>query len=129
VADIKREGSDVTVVANSYMVKHALEVAQALEGQISVEVVDPRTLEPLDLDTILMSLEKTGHLVVVDEDTERCGFAGELAAQIIDNGFDLLDAPIKRVCAKNFPIPGGYLEQHVLPQPEWIKTAIQEVIA
>ena len=129
VADIKREGGDVTVVANSYMVKQSLQVAQELEGQISVEVIDPRTLEPLDLDTILKSLEKTGHLVIVDEDTKRCGFAGELAAQVIEKGFDLLDAPIKRVCAKNLPIPGGYLEPYVLPQPEWIKRAIQEVIA
>jgi len=129
VADIKREGSDITVVATSYMVHQVLNVAQELEGHISVEVIDPRTLEPLDLDTILTSVEKTGHLVIVDEDTERCGFAGELCAQVVEKGFDLLDAPIKRVAAKNLPIPGGYMEQFVIPQPEWIKQAIEETIA
>ena len=128
-ADVKREGSDVTVVANSMMVKFALEAAQELEGQISVEVIDPRTLEPLDLDTILKSLEKTERMVVVDEDTERCGFGAELTAQIMEKGFDLLDAPVKRVCAANYPIPGAFLEQCALPGPEQIKAAIQEVIA
>jgi len=129
VADIKREGSDITVVATAYMVNQALKVAQELESHISVEVIDPRTLEPLDLGTILTSVEKTGHLVIVDEDTERCGFAGELCAQVVEKGFDLLDAPIKRVAAKNLPIPGGYMEQFVIPQPEWIKQAIEETIA
>jgi len=129
VADIKREGSDITVVATAYMVHQALKVAQEIESHISVEVIDPRTLEPLDLDTILTSVEKTGHLVIVDEDTERCGFAGELCAQVVEKGFDLLDAPIKRVAAKNLPIPGGYMEQFVIPQPEWIKQAIEETIA
>ena len=129
VADVKREGSDVTVVANSYMVQQALQVAGELEGQISVEVIDPRTLEPLDLDTIMKSVEKTEHLVIVDEDTERCGFAAELGFQVMEHGFDLLDAPIKRVCAANYPIPGGFLEPHVLPGPEWIKAAIEEVVS
>ena len=128
-ADIKREGGDVTVVTNSYMTQLALEAAAELEGQIDVEVVDLRTLEPLDQETVLRSLEKTEHLVIVDEDTERCGFAGELAAQVIDQGFDLLDAPIKRVCAKNYPIPGNYMEEHVLPNKEMIKSAISEVMA
>jgi len=128
-ADIKREGTDITVVANSYMTQLALQAAEELDGQIGVEVVDLRSLEPLDLDTVFRSLEKTERLVVVDEDTERCGFAGELCAQVIDQGFDLLDAPIKRVCARNFPIPGGYMEEHVLPNTEKIKAAIEEVMA
>lgn len=129
VADIKREGSDVTVVATGYMVQLALQAAQEVESSISVEVIDPRTLEPLDFDTIIQSVEKTGHLVIVDEDTERCGFAGELCAQVIEKGFDLLDAPIGRVCARNMPIPGGHMEQYVLPNPEWIKKAIEEAVA
>jgi pyruvate dehydrogenase E1 component beta subunit len=129
VADIKKQGSDVTVVANSMMVKFALDVADELEGKISVELIDPRTLEPLDIETILKSLEKTGHLVVVDEDTERCGFGAELSAQVMEKGFDLLDAPVKRVCAANYPIPGGFLEQFVLPGPERIKAAIEEIIS
>jgi pyruvate dehydrogenase E1 component beta subunit len=128
-ADIKREGTDITVVANSYMTQLALQAADELEGRIGVEVVDLRSLEPLDMNTVLQSLEKTERLVVVDEDTERCGFAGELCAQVIDQGFDLLDAPIKRVCARNYPIPGGYMEEHVLPNTEKIKAAIEEVMA
>ncbi|MBW2369437.1 MAG: transketolase [Deltaproteobacteria bacterium] len=128
-ADIKKEGIDVTVLAISNMVNHAMEVAQALEGTTSVEVIDPRTLEPFDLDTVLESVEKTTRLVIVDEDTERCGFAGEIAAQIIDSGFDFLDAPIKRVCAANYPIPGGYLEEHILPGPQDIRKAIEDVMA
>jgi pyruvate dehydrogenase E1 component beta subunit len=128
-ADIKRDGSDVTVVTNSYMTQLALQAAAELEGQIDVEVVDLRSLEPLDGDTVLTSLEKTEHLVIVDEDTERCGFAGELAAQVIDKGFDLLDAPIKRVCSRNYPIPGNYMEEYVLPNTEMIKAAITEVMA
>jgi pyruvate dehydrogenase E1 component beta subunit len=111
------------------MTQLALQAAEELDGKIGVEVVDLRSLEPLDMDTVLQSLEKTERLVVVDEDTERCGFAGELCAQVIDQGFDLLDAPIKRVCARNYPIPGGYMEAHVLPNTEKIKAAIEEVVA
>ncbi|MBW2369128.1 MAG: transketolase, partial [Deltaproteobacteria bacterium] len=90
---------------------------------------DPRSYEPFDLDTILKSVEKTEHLVIVDEDTERCGFAGELSAQIMENGFELIDAPVKRVCSTNYPIPGGFLEQCVIPGPARIKAAIEEVMA
>jgi pyruvate/2-oxoglutarate/acetoin dehydrogenase E1 component len=127
VADVKRQGTDVTVVATSMMVKLSLQVAEKLEGQISVEVIDPRTLEPLDLETILKSVEKTMRLVIVDEDNERCGFAAELSAQIMEKGFDLLDAPVTRVCAANYPIPGGYLEKNVLPGVESIQAAIEKI--
>ncbi|MCP4754663.1 MAG: transketolase [Proteobacteria bacterium] len=128
VADVKREGTDVTVVAVSFMVSWALAAAEALEDKISVEVIDPRTLEPLDLDTIMKSVAKTSRVVIIDEDTERCGFAGELAMKIMENGFDDLDGPIKRVCAKNYPIPGGIMEKYVLPQPEEIIKAIEDVM-
>ena len=127
VAEVKREGTDVTVVANSLMVQYALQAAQELEGQISVEVVDPRTLEPLDFPTILKSVQKTGRVVIADEDTERCGFAGELGFQIMEKAFDSLDAPVKRVCAANYPIAGGYIEQHILPNVQKIVAAIKEV--
>ena len=127
-ANVCREGSDVTVVAYAGTVKIALEVAQALEDRISVEVIDPRTLEPLDLDTILKSVEKTMRLVIVDEDTERAGFAAELSAQIMERGFDLLDAPVMRVCARHLPLPGGHLEPYVLPQPEQVRAAIEQVM-
>jgi pyruvate/2-oxoglutarate/acetoin dehydrogenase E1 component len=129
VADVKREGADVTVVATGLQVKQALEAAAALEGEVSVEVIDLRSLEPLDFGTIEKSLGKTNRLVVVDEDTERCGFAGELMAQVMEKAFDLLDAPVERVCNANMPIPGGYLEVHVLPNPEKIAAAIRKVIA
>ena len=128
-AVVKREGSDVTVVADANMVNLALQAAQELDGQISVEVIDPRTLEPLDLETILNSVEKTSRLVIADEDTERCSFAAELGFQVIEQGFDLLDAPIQRVCAANYPIAGGYMEQYVLPGKAKIRAAIEKVVA
>jgi len=127
VADIKREGKDVTVVATSYMVKHALDVAKELEGKVSVEVVDPRTLEPLDIDTIVASVIKTGRVVIVDEDTLRCSVSAEIGMQIMEKAFDSLDAPIQRVGAANLPIAGGYMEQYVLPQPKDIVAAIEAV--
>jgi pyruvate dehydrogenase E1 component beta subunit len=126
-AEVKRPGEDVTVVAVSNMVNLALQVADELEG-ISLEVIDPRTLEPFDLVTVLQSVAKTNRLVVVDEDTERCGFAAELMAQVVEKGFDLLDAPIRRVAAANYPIAGGFMEQHILPSREGIKDAVRAVL-
>lgn len=128
-AAVRKTGSDVTVVAVAAMVDMALKVAQELEGSVSVEVIDPRTLEPFDLDTVLESVKKTMRLVVIDEDTERCGFAAELGMQVMEHGFDLLDAPIQRVCAANTPIAGGYLERYLLPTPARLKAAIERVMA
>jgi pyruvate dehydrogenase E1 component beta subunit len=130
VADVKREGKDVTVVATGYMVHLALQVADLLqkERDISTEVIDPRTLEPLDIETIVASVKKTKHVVIVDEDTMRCGPGAEIGMQIVEKAFDFLDAPIKRVAAANFPIPGAYLEQFVLPQPQQIADGITEVL-
>jgi pyruvate dehydrogenase E1 component beta subunit len=128
-ADIKREGTDVTVVATSFMVQLALGVAKELEGRISVEVVDPRTLEPLDIETIVASVKKTGRLVVVDEDTLRCGVTSEIITQVLENAFDYLDAPPQRVAAANLPIAAGFMEEHVLPQPKAILAAIEKVMA
>lgn len=129
VADIKREGEDVTVVATSYMVELALDVANELDGKVSVEVVDPRTLEPLDIDTIIDSVKKTGRVVIVDEDTKRCSVSAEIGMQIMEKSFDSLDAPIQRVGAANMPIAGGYMEQYVLPQPKDIVAAVQAVMS
>ena len=126
-ADVKREGSDVTVVATGMMVHYALGVAKELEGKVSVEVIDPRTLEPFDIETIVESVKKTGRAVIVDEDTKRCGVTSEIATQIMEKAFDYLDAPIQRVAAADVPIPAGYLEAHVLPQPRDIATAIEAV--
>ena len=127
VADVKREGKDVTVVATSYMVQLALQVAKELEDKVSIEVVDPRTLEPLDIDTIIKSVEKTGRVVIIDEDTRRCSVSAEIGMQIMERAFDTLDAPIQRVGAADLPIAGGLMEQYVLPQPKDLVAAIEAV--
>jgi pyruvate/2-oxoglutarate/acetoin dehydrogenase E1 component len=128
-ANIVREGSDVTVVAVQKMVSMTEKVAEKLEGRISVEIIDPRTLIPLDMDTILKSVEKTMRLVIVDEANARGSFASELSAQVMEKGFDLLDAPVVRVCGLDYPIPGGFLETVVLPSEERILAGIEEVMA
>ena len=129
VADVKRQGSDVTVLANSLQLQHALKVAEKLEGEISVEVIDPRSFVPFDMETVLRSLEKTNRLVVVDEDWESGGFAATVSARVVEQGFDLLDAPIIRVTLPNMPVPGGYMEEYVAPNPERIEAAIRAVCA
>jgi pyruvate dehydrogenase E1 component beta subunit len=128
-ADIKREGKDVTVVATGLMVFMTLQVADQLQEKgLDVEVLDPRTLEPLDIETILSSVKKTHRLVIVDEDTLRCSVGAEIGMQFMEKGFDYLDAPIKRVGAANSPIPGGFMECYALPQPQDIADAITEVL-
>jgi len=129
VADVKREGKDVTVVATSNMVKLSLDVAEELKDKVSVEIVDPRTLEPLDISTIVESVKKTGRVVIVDEDTKRCSVSAEIGMQIMEQAFDSLDAPIQRVCTANLPVAGAYMEQYVLPQPKDIVAAIEAVTA
>lgn len=106
VADIKRTGTEVTVVATSSMVQVALKAADTLSKEgISVEVVDPRTLKPLDLDTIIASVKKTSRAVVIDEGYFSYGVTGEIASQISDLAFDYLDAPVKRIGAEDVPVP------------------------
>lgn len=130
VANIKREGKDVTVVATGYMVYLTVQVSDVLrkEKGISIEVIDPRTLEPLDIETIVTSVRKTKHVVIVDEDTMRCGPGAEIGIQIMEKAFDFLDAPIKRVASANYPIAGAYMEQFILPQPQHIANGIAEVL-
>jgi len=128
VADVKREGSDVTVLASGQQVHFSLKAAEALaKDGISVEVVDARSFEPFDTDTLLRSVEKTSRLVVVDEDYERGGFAAEVCAQMMEKGYDLLDAPVKRVCHPHMPIPGGYIDAYTMPTLERIESAIRDV--
>ena len=117
VADVKRPGKDVTIVANSRMVLFALDAAAELETEgISAEVIDPRTLVPLDESAILESVRKTNRLVVVNEGVERCGWAAEIAALVQKKAFGDLDAPIERVCTRNVPLPfQPDLERYVLP--------------
>ncbi|MEM0453115.1 MAG: alpha-ketoacid dehydrogenase subunit beta [Sulfolobales archaeon] len=129
VADVKVEGSDVTVVATAYMVHEAIKAADELRKEgVSVEVVDPRTIVPFDKDTIFKSVKKTGRLVVVDEDYDRCGFASWVVALVADECFGYLDAPIKRVTTPTVPIPfSPVLEREILPNKERIIKAVKEV--
>jgi pyruvate/2-oxoglutarate/acetoin dehydrogenase E1 component len=126
-ADVKRTGTDVTVLASGLQVQYALKVAEKLAAEISVEVVDARSFEPFDLPCLLKSVTKTTRLVVVDEDYERAGFAAEICALIMEHGYDLLDAPVKRVCHPNMPIPGGYMDVYTMPTLERIEGAIRDV--
>jgi pyruvate/2-oxoglutarate/acetoin dehydrogenase E1 component len=129
-AEVKREGKDVTVVATSLMVHKALSAAKKLESEdISLEVVDPRTIVPLDKNTILESVRKTSKLVIVDEDYERCGVASEIAAIVAEEGLFYLDCPIKRVVTPNVPIPySPALERIVIPDEERIIKAVKEIV-
>jgi acetoin:2,6-dichlorophenolindophenol oxidoreductase subunit beta len=129
-ADIKREGTDITIVAISRMVHQALEAANTLQGQgISAEIVDPRTLSPLDEETILNSVAKTHRLIVVDEDNPRCSVATDIAALVADKAFTELDAPIKLVTAPHTPVPfSPPLEQFYIPSPERIVATVQELM-
>ncbi len=128
-ADIKREGEDVTVIATSMMVYKSLEAAKELEKDgISIEVVDPRTLFPLDKETIFESVKKTNRVVIVHEAVKRGGVGAEIAAQIADEMFDYLDAPIKRVAALNVPIPfSPPLEKYVVPDVKDIINAVKSI--
>jgi pyruvate/2-oxoglutarate/acetoin dehydrogenase E1 component len=129
VADVKREGSDVTVVATLYMVHKALNAARELEAEeISTEVVDPRTLTPLDKQTIIRSVKKTGRIVIVSEDCKTAGVSAEIAAIVAEEALDYLDAPIKRVAEPDTPIPfSPPLEQFVIPDERAIIEAVKEV--
>lgn len=130
VADVKREGSDVTVITYSRQVLNALAAADKLAGEgISVEVIDLRTIKPLDMETIKASVEKTGRVVVVYEGYKTCGFGAELVARINDEVFDALDAPVVRVAAADVPVPmAETLESLAIPDEKDIVAAIREVL-
>jgi pyruvate/2-oxoglutarate/acetoin dehydrogenase E1 component len=129
-AEVKREGRHVTVVGVHTMVHKALAAAEKLAAEgIEVEVVDPRTLVPLDVETIVRSVKKTKRVIVAHEAVERGGVGGEIAMQIMDNAFDYLDAPIKRVCGRNVPVPYNLeLERLAIPQEEDLIKAIREIV-
>jgi pyruvate/2-oxoglutarate/acetoin dehydrogenase E1 component len=131
-ADVKREGNDVTVVALAWLVHEALAAAEELAQEgISVEIVDPRTLVPLDAATIRNSVRKTGRLVVADEAGPTAGFAAEVAAVVTEDAatFARLEAPVKRVCALQVPIPySPILEKEVFPDRQRIVAGIREVL-
>jgi pyruvate/2-oxoglutarate/acetoin dehydrogenase E1 component len=130
VADIKRPGRDVTIVATSRMVLFALEAAEKLAADgIDAEVIDPRTLKPLDLPAIVKSVEKTGRLVVVNEGALTGGFTAEVAARIQREAFDWLDAPIIQVAAEDVPLPyNGKLELEAIPSVADIVKAAKDAL-
>lgn len=129
LAEVKKPGKDVTVVAHSRMLLYALEAAETLEKEgISVEVIDPRTLAPLDMDTIMTSVKKTGRVVLVEEGCKTGGVGGEIATKIMEEGFYYLDAPIIRVAAKDVPIPmSPALEPLAVPSVEEIIDAVKKL--
>lgn len=130
-ARIAREGSDVSIIASSKMVVDALKAADLLAKQgISAEVVDLRTLRPLDRDTVRASIAKTHHAVVVNEGWRFCGYAAELSATIMETAFDELDAPVERVATHDIPIPYSEpLETTVLPDAAKIAAAARRALA
>src|SRR2546422_583201 len=130
-ADVKRAGGDVTLVATQAMVSRALAAAADLEKEgVSVEVIDPRTLVPLDEATILASVAKTGRLVIVHEAVKRGGWGAELAALVAERVLDVLDAPIVRVAARNVPMPyNDSLERATIPSQQDIAAALRGVVA
>jgi pyruvate dehydrogenase E1 component beta subunit len=129
VADVKREGGDVTLVACSSMVGMSLAAAEALAGDgIEAEVIDLRTLVPLDEETILESVGKTGRLVVVDEGRRRAGFASEIAATVAEQALDSLKAPPARVARMDFPVSSSAAQEaYISPSPEKIADAARRV--
>jgi len=129
-ADVKMKGEDATIFATLFMVHKALAAAQKLRKQgISVEVIDPRTLVPLDKQAIIKSVKKTGRIVIVTEDCKTAGVSAEIAAIVAEEALDYLDAPIKRVAEPDTPIPfSPPLEQFVIPNEKTIIKAVKEVL-
>ncbi len=130
-AVVRKEGKDATIIADGYQVALSLQAAEELAGEgISIEVIDPRTLEPLDIETIVASVKKTGRLVIVDEDYIRCGPHAEIAFQVQERCFRFLKAPIQRVGNLNMPIPlAKTLLDATLPTKEKIIAAVKKTLA
>jgi len=130
-AAIAREGTHATVVGVAFMVKKALEAADELSKEgINIEVIDPRSLAPLDIDTVLASVKKTGRLLVVDEDFAPCGAAAEIAMQVMEKGFDDLDAPVARLTGLSCPAPySPALFQDMVPETRTVVKAVRDLLA
>ena len=131
VAEVKREGNDVTIVATLYMVHKALAASEQLNKEgISAEILDPRTLAPLDKTSIVRSVRKTGRLVIVSEDCKTAGVSAEIAAIVAEEALDYLDAPIKRVAEPDTPIPfSPSMEQFVIPNENSIVQAVRNIVS
>ena len=129
VADVKREGTDATIIARSLMVPTALKAAEELEKEgISCEVIDPRTIRPLDIDTIVESIKKTNRAVVAEESHPFASVGAEISVEIMERAFDFLDAPVKRVSGADVPMPyAKNLEQLAIPDVAQIVAAVKEV--
>jgi pyruvate dehydrogenase E1 component beta subunit len=129
VADVKREGTDATIVARSLMVPVALKAAEQLEKEgVSVEVIDPRTIRPLDIETIVASVRKTNRVVVAEESHPFCGVGAEISTEIMERAFDYLDAPVKRVSGADVPMPyAKNLEELAIPTVSQLVAAVKEV--
>ena len=129
VGEIKREGTDATIVARSLTVPTALKAAEALEKDgVSCEVIDPRTIRPLDIDLIVNSVKKTNRLVIVEESHPFCGVAAEISTEVAERAFDYLDAPVKRVSGADVPMPyAKNLEDLAIPTAEKVVAAVREV--
>src|ERR671919_686109 len=129
VAHVKREGKDVTIVARSLMVPIALKAAEQLQEQgVSCEVIDPRTIRPLDIDTIIESVKKTNRVVLAEESHPLCGVNAEISHEIMERAFDYLDAPVKRVSGADVPMPyAKNLENLAVPDVNKIIAAVREV--
>jgi pyruvate dehydrogenase E1 component beta subunit len=129
LADVKRQGTDATIVARSLMVPVALKAAEQLEKEgISCEVIDPRTIRPLDIDTIVESVKKTNRVVVAEESHPFCGVGAEISIEIMERAFDYLDAPVKRVSGVDVPMPyAKNLEQLAIPDVAQLVAAVREV--
>ena len=130
VAEVKKEGDDLTIVATSSMVGKSLAAAEELEKEgVRCEIIDPRTLFPLDLETILASVRKTGRLLITHEAVRRCGWGAEIAALAAKEAFDYLDAPIERVCARETPVPfSPKLESYVIPDKDDVITGVRSML-
>src|SRR5207237_4380314 len=131
VAVVRRPGKDVTIVGIANAVTLAVSAAEALAAVgVDAEVIDPRSLAPLDIDCVLASIAKTGRLLVVDEDYAPCGVGAEIAAQVADRGFDDLDAPVRRLNSLHAPVPySPPLEAAIVPTPASIAGAVRELLA
>jgi len=129
VADVKREGTDATIVARSLMVPTALKAAEELEKEgISCEVIDPRTIRPLDIETIVASVRKTNRAVIAEESHPFASVGAEISAEIMEQAFDFLDAPVKRVSGVDVPMPyAKNLEQLAIPDVAQLVAAVKEV--
>ena len=128
-ADVKREGDDITVVAWSYGFHKVLQAAEVLDGEVGIEIVDPRTLVPLDIETILKSVRKTGRLLVVHEAPERGGFGAEVVRQVVEHGIDELKAPPRVMGSADLPMPySPPVEDACIPQVADIVETVRQMV-